>query len=140
VLVAVVFALAVLLGLALRSMWRHRRVDFIHHVAAGIGADVGAAELFDQVVPVLVRDGFRTIANAGHTTVFERRSSLIGPILISIVLFPFGLIALLWRTRETVTFVSAGATIDLYGYCSKPIADYLVAVAEDVAARREHVR
>jgi hypothetical protein len=29
--------------------------------------------------------------------VFERRSSLVGPIVISILLFPFGLIALLGR-------------------------------------------
>ena len=140
VAIVVLAVLAVGLGLAVWLMWRDRRVDFIHRVAAGPRPEAGAAELLDQAVPVLVRDGYRMIANAGHTTVFERRSSLVGPILISILLFPVGLIALLGRSRETVTFVSAGATVELYGYASKPIADYLVAIADDLAARRDRVR
>ncbi len=140
VVVVVLVALAILLGLALWLMWRNRRVNFIDHVAFGQEAEVAVAELFDRVVPVLVSDGYRMVASAGNTSVFERRSSLVGPILISIVLFPVGLIALLGRSRETVTFVSAGATLELYGYCTKPIADYLLAVADDVAAQRHHIR
>ncbi len=139
-LLVVVLGLAVLLGLALWSVWRARRVDFIHHAAIGPEPQAAADELFDHVVPELVRDGYQMVANAGHTTVFERRSSLVGPIVISIVLFPIGLIALLGRSRETVTFVTDDANLELYGYCSKPMADYLIAVADDVAAHRYQAR
>jgi hypothetical protein len=79
VVVVVLLGSAVLLGPAVWLMWRARRVDFIHQVAVGPPTEAGAAELFDQVVPELVRDGYRMVANAGHTTVFERRSSLVGP-------------------------------------------------------------
>jgi hypothetical protein len=138
-LLVLVLGLAVLLGLAVRSVWRNRRVDFIHHVTVGVQAEDSANQLFDRVVPVLVREGYRMVANAGHTTVFEFRSSLVGPILISIFLFPIGLLALLGRSRETITFVTAGATLEIYGYCSKSIVDYVVAVADDVAGRPSHV-
>jgi hypothetical protein len=36
--------------------------------------------------------------------------------------------------------VIAGASLELYGFCTKPIADYLLAAANDVAARRDLVR
>jgi hypothetical protein len=139
VLLVVVLGVVVLLGLIVRSMWRSRRIDFIHQTAIGAEGKDAASELFDRVVPVLVEAGYRMIADAGHTTVFEYRSSLVGPIVISVLLFPIGLIALLARSRETVTFVTAGATLEIYGYCSKPIVDYLVAVADDVAGQRHHV-
>jgi hypothetical protein len=135
VVILVALGLVLVVGLALWSMWRDRRVDFVHQVTVGSQTEAHAADVLDQVVPVLVRDGYRMVANAGHTVVFERRSSLVGPIVISVLLFPLGLLALLGRSRETVTFVSAGPTLELYGDCSKPVADYLVAVADDVAGR-----
>jgi hypothetical protein len=133
-LLGVIVALVALLGWALWSMWHYRRVD------VRSGADDAAAELFDMVIPLLVKDGYRTVASAGHTTVFERQTSLVGPMIISIVLFPIGMLALLARRRETITIVSPGTGLELYGCSTKPMADYLIAVADDVAARRVHVR
>ena len=89
--------------------------------------------MFDQVIPVLVHDGYTMVAQGGHTTVFEQRFVLGWTVLVALFLFPFGLLALLAWGRETVVIVSGERL--LYGYCSKVTADFTVAVADDVAGQ-----
>jgi hypothetical protein len=40
----------------------------------------------------------------------------------------------------TVVIVSGDRVMDLHGYCSKRIADFIVAVADDVAAESAYAR
>jgi hypothetical protein len=54
---------------------------------------------------------------------------------LALFLFPFGLLALLARGRETVVIVSGERLLELHGYCSKVTADFIVALADDVAAQ-----
>ena len=129
------FAFVALLGFGFWSAWRARRVDFIHQLELGGQAEEVGAEVLDQVIPVLVEDRFAMVAQGGHTTVFEHRFVLAWTVLVAIFLFPFGLIALLAKGRETVVIVTGDRFLELHGYCSKVTADYIVAVADDVAAQ-----
>jgi hypothetical protein len=99
-----------------------------------------AAQVFDQVIPVLVKDGYTMVAQGGHTTVFEHRFFPAWTVLVSIFFFPLGLIALLARARETVVIVSADGVLGLHGYCGKATADFIVDVADDAAARLASAR
>jgi hypothetical protein len=129
VLVALLAGIVALLIWMIRSAWRNRRVNFIHRVDA-VGSEA-SSDALDRIVPVLVQAGYRMVASAGRTSAFERRSSLVAPIVISVLLFPFGLIALLLGSRETVTFVSSASAFEVYGRCSKPVADYLIAITDE---------
>jgi hypothetical protein len=133
VIVLVLLGIVAALAWCFRSAWLHRRVDFVHRVGAGLQVDTVSARVFDRVIPVLVSDGYKMVARAGNTTMFERRSLPGWTILVAIFLFPFGLLALLARNRETITVVSTDGTLDLHGSCSKAHADYLIAVANEVA-------
>lgn len=135
VILVVLLALVALLVVCLWSAWHGRRVDFIHQVALGAQAETAGAQMFDRIIPVLVQDGYAMVAQGGNTTVFEHRFMPAWTVLVAIFLFPFGLVALLARRRETVVVVSADRVMDLHGYCSKVIADFIVAVADDVAAQ-----
>ena len=139
-ILVVLVALVALLALSLWSAWRRRRVDFIHSIALGGQADAVAARLFDRLLPVLVDDGYAIVAQAGHTTIFEHRFFPAWTVLVSIFFFPFGLLALLARGRETVVIVSADGALDLHGYCSKTTADFIVASADYVAAELALIR
>jgi hypothetical protein len=134
VLILVMLALVALLAFAVWSAWGARRVDFIHQIELGVQTEPVAAEMFDQVIPVLVQDGFAMVAQGGHTTVFERRFFPAWAVMVAIFLFPIGLIALLARGTETVFIVSGDRVLEMHGYCSKVTADFILAVAEDVAA------
>lgn len=135
VIVLVLLGLGAVLAWCLWSAWRYRRVDFIHRVMVGEHGDAVAAQLFDRIVPVLVGDGYRMVAQAGNTTIFEHRTLPAWTVLVSIFFFPFGLLALLARNRETVVVVSSGGMLELHGFCSKVQADYVTAVADDVAGQ-----
>lgn len=135
VIALLLLAFAVLLAWCIWSAWRARAVDFVHQIPLGAQTEDVAAHVFDQVIPVLVRDGYAMVAQGGHTTVFERRFTPAWTVLVAIFLFPFGLLALLARGRETVNVVSGDGVLELYGYCSKAIADFIVVVADDAAAQ-----
>lgn len=90
--------------------------------------------MLDQIIPVLVDDGYRSVAQGGHTTAFERRHVVGWTILVAIVFFPVGLIALLFRGRESVTVIGGERSFEVHGCCGKHMADYLMAVADDAAA------
>lgn len=134
VLLLLVLMLATVVVLSLRSAWRDRRVDFIHRLSLGGQADAVAARVFDRIVPVLVQDGYTMVAQAGHTTVFERRFFPGWTFLVAIFFFPVGLLALLARGRETVVIVTGDDVLELHGYCRKLNADFIVGVADDEAA------
>jgi hypothetical protein len=135
-----VVALAVLAVLGFWSAWRWRRVDFIHQLTLGAETDAVAAQVFDQVIPVLVEDGYTMVAQGRHTTVFEHRFFPAWTVLVSIFFFPLGLIALLARAWETVVIVSADGVLGLHRYCGKATADFIVDVADDAAARLAFAR
>jgi hypothetical protein len=99
----VLFALAVLVALCLWSAWRARRVDFIHRIALESQSEAVGTRVFDRVIPVLVQNRFAMVAQGGNTTVFEHRFVPGWTVLVAIFLFPFGLVALLARGRETVS-------------------------------------
>jgi hypothetical protein len=140
VILVLLVAFAVLLAVCFWSAWRGRRVDFIHQLALGTQTEEVAAHVFDQLIPVLVQDGYAMVAQGGHTTVFEHRFLPGWTVLVAIFLFPFGLVALLARGRETVVIVSGDRVLELHGYCSKATADFIVAVADDVAAQLASAR
>jgi HAMP domain-containing protein len=140
VVLVVVLALAALVAVCLLSAWRWRRVDFIHQLPLGADAEAVAAEVFDQLIPVLVKDGYTMVAQGGHTTVYEHRFFPAWTVLASIFLFPVGLVALLARSRETVVIVSGDRVLELHGYCGKVTADFIVAVADAAAARLAYAR
>jgi hypothetical protein len=140
VILVVLLALVALLALCVWSAWRGRRVDFIHQIALGAQPETVGAQVFDRVIPVLVQDGYAMVAQGGNTTVFEHRFMPAWTVVVAIFLFPVGLVALLARGRETVVIVSADRVIDLHGYCSSVIADFIVAVADDVAAQSSLAR
>ena len=135
VVLVLVLAFLALLGFWFWSAWSTRRVDFIHQLALGAEADAVAAEVLDQIIPALVQDGYTMVAQGGHTTVFEHRFVLAWTVLVALFLFPFGLLALLARGRETVVIVSGERLLELHGYCSKVTADFIVDVADDVAGQ-----
>jgi hypothetical protein len=132
-ILALLLALAAVVLLSLLWAWRDRSVDFIHRRALGAQTDAVAALMLDRVVPVLVRDGFAMVAQAGHTTVFERRFFPIWTILVAIFLFPVGLLALLARGRETIVIISRDGVLELHGRCGKFNADFVIASADDAA-------
>lgn len=133
-------AFAVLVALWVRWAWRDRRVDFVHQIALGLQAEAAGAEVFDRVIPVLVRDGYAMVARGGNTTVFERRFFPAWTILVAFFLFPFGLVALLARGRGTVVIVSGDRAMQLHGSCPRGIADFIVSVADEVAAPSAYFR
>ncbi|MGO9960047.1 MAG: hypothetical protein ACLP50_29405 [Solirubrobacteraceae bacterium] len=117
------------------SAWRGRRVDFVHQIDVGAEPDAVAASVFDRVIPVLVQDGYKMVAQGGTTTVFELRYLPAWTVLVAIFLFPFGLVALLARTRETVIIVAGDRTLAMHGCCSNVNADFIIAVADHAAAQ-----
>ena len=114
--------------------WRDRRVDFIHHLDPGPDTDAVAELTFDRILPTLVTDGYAMVAQAGNTTIFERRFFPAWTVLVAIFAFPFGLLALLARGRETIVIVTGVSSLELYGCTSKTTADYIVATADYAAA------
>ena len=138
-ILVVVLILAALLGAWLLWAWRDRSVDFIHRIALGAQTGAVAALTFDRVIPVLTQDGYRMVARAGHTAVFERRFFPVWTVLAAIFLFPIGLIALLARGRETIVIASGGGILELHGRCGKITADFVTSAAEDAAADRAPV-
>lgn len=127
-------ALVVVLALAVWSAWRDREMDFIHRVAVGAHAAEFTEAAFDQLIPVLVKDGFATVAHGGNTTAFERRYVQAWTVWAAVLLFPVGLVALLFRGRESITVVSGERIFEVQGRCGKPMADFVIAVADDIAA------
>src|SRR4051794_32789776 len=93
-ILVLLLALVALLGASLRWAWRDRSVDFIHRLTLGAQTDTVAALTFDHVIPVLADGGYRMVAQAGHTTIFERRFFPVWTVLAAIFVFPVGLIAL----------------------------------------------
>src|SRR3954467_9952754 len=132
-ILVVLLGVVALLGASLRWAWRDRSVDFVHHVALGSQTDTVAALTFDRVIPVLVHDGYKMVAQAGHTTIFERGFFPVWTILAAIFLFPVGLLALLARGRETIVIASRGGVLELHGRCGKITADFVTAAADDAA-------
>jgi hypothetical protein len=123
-------------ALAVLVAWwwsRNRNVDFLHRVRVDRRAGEAAGLLFDFVVPVLVRDGYKMVARGGHTTILEHRFFPAWTIVLAIVAFPFGLLALLARARHTVTIVGRGDVLEVRGRCPKPTAEFVMAAAEDAA-------
>jgi hypothetical protein len=135
----VLLAFAGALALLARLAWRERRVDFLDRRHVGAEVDEAKDRLFDLVVPGLVHNGFRTAADGGHTTILERRFFPAWTILLAVLLFPLGLLALLARGRETITIAGRGDALEVHGYCSRPTADWVLFALEDVAADRAHV-
>jgi hypothetical protein len=130
----ILIGLAALLVLGVRWAWRDRRVDFIHSLVLGPDTDAVAGLMFDRIVPVLADDGYVMVAQAGHTTVFERRFFPAWTVLVAIFFFPVGLLALLARGRESIVVVSQDDVLDVHGYCRKLDADFIIAVVDDAAA------
>ncbi len=125
---------AALLALFLWISWRDRTVDFLHDVPLGTYAETARERLLDRQVPILVAAGFRTAADVAHTTILERRYMPGWAILLAVILFPFGLLALLVRKRETITIASSDGALRVNGSCGKTIADALIHEVDDVAA------
>jgi hypothetical protein len=139
-IVVVLLALGVLLALWARSAWKTRGVDFVHQAELQWEADAAAGEFLDRVIPVLVHDGYSMVAHGGRTTVFEHRFLPAWTVLVALFFFPFGLIALLHRARETIVIVSGDRFLALHGSCSKEVADFVVAAADDVATHPAYAR
>jgi hypothetical protein len=134
VVLLLLLAFAALFAWCLWTAWRARRVDFVYQIPVGGQPDAVADQVFDRLIPVLVKDGYAVVAQGGHTTVFEHRFFPAWTVVVAIFLFPFGLIALLARGREEVVIVAGDRVLEFHGYCSKVTADFIVAVADYEAA------
>jgi hypothetical protein len=110
-----------------------RSVDFLHRVEVERPAGEAGGRIFDSVVPVLVKDGYKMVARGGHTTILERKSFPVWTIVLAIVAFPIGLLALLARVRDTVVIVGRDDVLEVHGRCAKVTADFVMAAAEDAA-------
>jgi len=134
VVLLLLLAFGALFAWCLWTAWRARRVDFVYQVPVGGEPDAVADQVFDRLIPVLVKDGYAMVAQGGHTTVFEHRFFPAWTVVVAILLFPLGLIALLARGREEVVIVAGDRVLEFHGYCSKVTADFIVAVADYEAA------
>jgi len=120
------FVLAGGAALLIWATWRDRRVDFLNDVPLGADAEAARERFLDFEVPILVAARFTTVAHVGHTTILERSQIPAWAFWLAILLFPVGLIALVARTRETVTIATSGDTLQVHGRCSKRLADAIV--------------
>ncbi len=134
ILLLIEFAVAGLVVVGVLLAWRDRGVDFLHRAVLGDRSDAVVALTLDRVLPVLVDDGYRMVANAGHTTILERRFFPVWTVLAAIFLFPVGLLALLARGRETIVIAGRDGVVELHGRCGKVTADFVVDAARDAAA------
>ena len=137
VLVVILVALALVAVWWVRAAWRDRSVDFIHRISLGPGTERVPDQFLDEVLPVLVRGGYRKTAGAGHTYVFEGRRAIPAwaAVLFALVLFPIGVVALLFvRGPNTITLVASEDAIEARGSSGKLMADYLLAVLDAIAA------
>jgi hypothetical protein len=133
----IVLALLVLAGIVVWLLWlawRSRQTDFIHRVAVGGSSDAVATHVFDRILPSLVKDGYQMVAQAGNTTVFEHRFMYGWTFVVALVFFPFGLLALLLRGRDTIVVIGGSGAVEVNGTCPKPIADWIIAVLDEGAA------
>lgn len=115
------------------TAWRCRQVDLIHRVRAPGRSDEVADHVFDRIVPSLVKDGYAMVAQAGNTTVFEHRFFYGWTFLVALFLFPFGLLALLLRGRDTIVVISGPNAVEVTARCPKPVADWIIAVFDEAA-------
>ena len=129
-----VLVLGGLVALFIWTSWRDRTVDFLHDVPLGAYAETARERLLDREVPILVAADFRTAADVAHTTILERRYMPGWAIVLAVVLFPLGLLALLARNRETITIASSDGSLRVNGRCGKTIADALIHEVDDVGA------
>jgi hypothetical protein len=83
------------------------RVPGKYHFAetwrAPSSAEHTMAELMEHVAPPLARHGYTLEARSPYRLVFARSKRPVWTILVAIFLFPFGLLALLYRDREQIT-------------------------------------
>jgi hypothetical protein len=60
-------------------------------------------ELMQHVAPPLVRHGYLMVDRSPYRLVFERERRPVWTILLAVFLFPFGLLALLYKDSERIT-------------------------------------
>jgi len=66
-------------------------------------ADRAMTELMQHVAPPLARHGYDLVTRSPYRLVFVRERRPVWTIVVAIVLFPFGLVALLYQDREQIS-------------------------------------
>jgi len=86
--------------------------------------DEALADLREYVFPLLYARGFREIEEGDERLVFERRMHPLWTIVLTVLVFPIGMLALLYTERErlTVALTADGGETEIEATGSAPRA------------------
>jgi hypothetical protein len=122
--------------------FRKRNRDIEHRVDLAWPPDAALAQVAGAMADLMQRQGFR-LANQGPAGIVYTREYRSAWLLVPcILLFPIGLLSLLFKSHTDINFTAAptgarGSTIRVVGRGSQYVRDQIDAILLDLSTQRE---